>query len=51
MRTTPLLLLAYNRPEKVRRLIDRLRPQAPKTLMVAVDGPKPGNPADRTSPP
>ena len=46
MRTTPLLLLAYNRPEKVRRLIDRLRPQAPKTIMVAVDGPKPGNPAD-----
>jgi hypothetical protein len=46
MRTTPLLLLAYNRPDKVRRLIDRLRPQAPPTLMVAVDGPKPGNAAD-----
>ncbi len=46
MRTTPLLLLAYNRPDKVRRLIDRLRPQGHPTIMVAVDGPKPGNDAD-----
>jgi len=46
MRTTPLLLLAYNRPDKVRRLIDRLRPQGHQTIMVAVDGPKPGNDAD-----
>ncbi|MCU1411430.1 MAG: hypothetical protein JWR04_2137 [Rhodoglobus sp.] len=46
MRTTPLLLLAYNRPDKVRRLIDRLREQRPTTIMVAVDGPKPGSPAD-----
>ena len=46
MRTTPLLLLAYNRPDKVRRLIDRLRPQGHPTIMVAVDGPKPDNPAD-----
>ncbi|MBU1586708.1 MAG: nucleotide-diphospho-sugar transferase, partial [Actinobacteria bacterium] len=46
MRTTPLLLLAYNRPDKVRRLIDRLRTQRPMTIMVAVDGPKPGSPGD-----
>lgn len=46
MRTTPLLLVAYNRPDKVRRLIDRLRPQGHPTIMVAVDGPKPGNDAD-----
>jgi hypothetical protein len=46
MRTTPLLLLAYNRPDKVRRLIERLRPQGHPTIMVAVDGPKPGNAAD-----
>lgn len=46
MRTTPLLILAYNRPDKVRRLIEQLRPQAPQTLMIAVDGPKPGNAAD-----
>ena len=46
MRTTPLLVLAYNRPDKVRNLIDQLRPQAPRHLMIAVDGPKPGNPDD-----
>lgn len=42
MRTTPLLILAYNRPDKVQRLIERLRSQAPQHLMIAVDGPKPG---------
>jgi len=46
MRATPLLLLAYNRPDKVQRLIDTLRPQAPQKLMVTVDGPKPGNETD-----
>jgi hypothetical protein len=46
MRTTPLLVLAYNRPDKVQNLIDQLRPQAPKNLMIAVDGPKPGNATD-----
>lgn len=46
MRTTPLLLLAYNRADKVQRLIDRLRPQAPQHIMVSVDGPKPGSPTD-----
>lgn len=46
MRQTPLLILAYNRPDKVRGLIDRLRPLAPAQLMVVVDGPKPGNVAD-----
>jgi len=46
MRETPVLLLAYNRADKVRDLIDRLRPQAPRTVLVAVDGPKSGQPAD-----
>ncbi len=46
MRQTPLLILAYNRPDKVRGLIDRLRPLAPARVMVVVDGPKPGNVAD-----
>ncbi len=46
MRTTPLLILAYNRPDKVQRLVDRLRTQAPQKLMIAVDGPKPGNDVD-----
>ena len=46
MRSTPLLLLAYNRPDNVQRLIDRLRETAPQKLMVTVDGPKPSNEAD-----
>ena len=46
MRQTPLLILAYNRPDRVRGLIDRLRPLAPAQVMVVVDGPKPGNAAD-----
>ncbi len=43
---TPLLILAYNRPDKMRGLIDALRPLAPKLVMVVVDGPKPGNATD-----
>lgn len=46
MRQTPLLILAYNRPDKVRNLINRLRPIAPECVMVAVDGPKLENAAD-----
>ncbi|WP_223694622.1 hypothetical protein [Leifsonia poae] len=46
MRQTPLLILAYNRPDKVIGLIDRLREIRPDRVMVAVDGPKPGRPAD-----
>ncbi|HMM82457.1 MAG TPA: hypothetical protein PJ998_04700 [Terrimesophilobacter sp.] len=46
MRQTPLLILAYNRPDKVRNLIERLRPLSPHQIMVAVDGPKPGNEVD-----
>jgi len=46
MRKTPLLVLAYNRPDKMRRLIDNLRAIRPDTLVIAVDGAKPGNDAD-----
>lgn len=46
MRQTPLLILAYNRPDRMRGLIDRLRPLAPARVMVVVDGPKPGNAVD-----
>lgn len=46
MRPTPLLIVAYNRPEKVRRLVETLRPLAPPIVMIVVDGPKPGDSAD-----
>ena len=46
MRQTPLLILAYNRPEKVKALVERLRMLAPPLVMVAVDGPRTGKPGD-----
>ena len=46
MRQTPLLILAYNRAEKVRDLVDALRGLGPQLVMVVVDGPKPGDPVD-----
>jgi hypothetical protein len=47
MRKTPLLVLAYNRPEKMRRLLDNLSAIRPATVMVVVDGPRPGDECDR----
>ena len=40
MKTTPLVLLAYNRPEKLAALIESLRISAPQKIIVVVDGPK-----------
>lgn len=37
---TPILILAYNRPDQVRGLIESLRPHKPQKIFVAVDGPK-----------
>jgi hypothetical protein len=36
----PVLILAYNRPDQIRGLIDSIRPYAPKRILVGVDGPK-----------
>ncbi len=40
MITKPLLILAFNRPTHVKRLIDSLRPHAPQKILVSVDGPR-----------
>lgn len=40
MITKPLLILAFNRPTHVKRLIDSLRPHAPQKILVGVDGPR-----------
>ena len=40
MSKAPILILAYNRPEKIAGLIDSLRPLAPSTVLVGVDGPR-----------
>lgn len=36
----PVLVLGFNRPEQVQRLIDRLRTVQPKSLYFALDGPR-----------
>lgn len=46
MRDTPVVLIAYNRPDKVRRLISRLEELRPTNIIFAVDGPKQGKPGD-----
>jgi hypothetical protein len=40
---TPILLIVFNRPQKVRVLIDRLRILKPAYLYVTADGPRNGN--------
>lgn len=37
---SPVLLLAFNRPDKLRDLIDSLRTSAPPVVVLAVDGPR-----------
>jgi hypothetical protein len=43
---TPILVLAYNRPSKVKDLIDSLRLVAPRLLVFNIDGPKKERPSD-----
>ncbi len=43
---TPLLMIAFNRPEKTRRVFDAVRAAAPKRLYVAADGPRVDVPSD-----
>lgn len=40
MRETPVVVIAYNRPDKVRRLIRTLELSKPKQIIFAVDGPR-----------
>lgn len=43
----PVLLLSYNRPEKIRRVIGALKAAGTKTIYLWSDGPKSGVPEDR----
>jgi hypothetical protein len=43
----PLLLIAFNRPEKTERALAAVRAAAPRQLYVAVDGPRAGHPDDQ----
>jgi hypothetical protein len=46
LKNTPLVLLAYNRADKLEKLISALTPSRPQTVLVVVDGPKFGNATD-----
>lgn len=46
MLSVPVLLVAYNRPERFKQLISSLRNSKPPTVLIAIDGPKPGNLVD-----
>lgn len=47
MMNEPILLIAFNRPNHLQVLIDRLRQIAPTTIYAAIDGPRPNNPTDQ----
>ena len=42
----PILILAFNRPDRVEELIATIRAQQPTDLFLAVDGPRMGNDSD-----
>ncbi len=44
---TPILIILFNRPERVRELIGALRRVRPSRVLVAADGPRDGHPDDR----
>ncbi|SKA30799.1 hypothetical protein SAMN04488128_103351 [Chitinophaga eiseniae] len=46
MMHTPVLLLIFNRPDKVREQMACLRRQQPASLFVAADGPRPDRPGE-----
>jgi len=43
---TPLLLIAWRRPDALRQVIEAIRPVGPKRLFVACDGPNPDRPEE-----
>ena len=43
---TPVLLIAWRRPQTLRQVINAIRPVAPKHLFVACDGPNPERPGE-----
>jgi len=45
--SVPILVLAFNRPDRVRQLFERLTAIQPQQLFFAVDGPRADRPADQ----
>lgn len=48
MSGTPVLIIAFNRPQKLKQLILSLRSSRPPIMMIAVDGPRSTHPEDAT---
>ena len=46
MAIAPVLLIAFNRPDRLKRLIESLRAQQPPTIRIVIDGPRPMNQHD-----
>ncbi len=46
MVTSPILLLAFNRPDTTKRVLEAIAEQKPRQLFIACDGPRPGVPGD-----
>jgi len=45
--TEPILVIAFNRPDHLKVLIDRLREVQPRRIYLAVDGPREGNEGEK----
>lgn len=45
--TTPILIITFNRPDHVRKVLIEVRKQQPTQLFIAQDGPREGNANDR----
>jgi hypothetical protein len=46
---TPIVVVAFNRPDLTRAMVDRLRVLRPSRLLLVVDGPRPDRPDDVTA--
>jgi len=47
VRDVPILILAYNRADRLHEVVDALRPCRPRRIFLSVDGPRLGDDADR----
>jgi len=46
--TTPILILGFRRPANIVKIVDAIRPNTPKSIFFAVDGPRTGKTEDQT---
>ena len=46
MNLAPVLLIAFNRPDRLERLIESIRPHEPTVVRISIDGPRSNVPSD-----